>query len=167
MRTHVSRIAAGSLVVLLSTATATAQSTPAVLPSDATMTCEQIATELAPYAQQMGPMVGQLNETNQELVARGKARMAQETPYAIGMTAAATAASADPTGVSQKAVNAAMAAHQQEVWNRALAEDKPLADRQKAQTSALMAQARQMQSNARLQRLMQLAQEKGCTGQQR
>jgi hypothetical protein len=40
--------------------------------------------------------------------------------------------------------------------------NSPLAKQSKAQAEQLAAQGQQMQSNARLQRLMQLAQEKRC-----
>ena len=45
--------------------------------------------------------------------------------------------------------------------NEALA-NSPLAKENKAQTEQVAAQAQQMQSNARLQRLMQLAHQKHC-----
>ncbi|HEY1459455.1 MAG TPA: hypothetical protein VGH59_05300 [Casimicrobiaceae bacterium] len=45
--------------------------------------------------------------------------------------------------------------------NEAMA-NSPLAKQNKAQSQQLAAQGQQMQSNARLQRLMQLAQQKRC-----
>jgi hypothetical protein len=45
---------------------------PAVRASDETMTCEQIAAELAPYAQQMMPNIQALGSTDQQLYAQGR-----------------------------------------------------------------------------------------------
>jgi len=68
----------------------------------------------------------------------------------------------DPTGLSSKLLGQAQAQSQKERWKRAEAEDKPLNDKYKAQTEQVVKQGQQMQSDARLQRLMQLAQEKNC-----
>lgn len=46
-----------------------------------------------------------------------------------------------------------------------MVEDKPLRERYAAQTAELAAQGQQMQAKARLQRLMQLVQEKRCDAQ--
>ncbi|MGE5668018.1 MAG: hypothetical protein ACM338_07470, partial [Betaproteobacteria bacterium] len=89
------------------------------------------------------------------VVERGKRRVAAETPAVVGFTVAATAAHADPTGIASRAVGQAEFAHQEEVARRALVEDKPLHDR-------FAAQGQQLQSDARLQRLMQRVQEKHC-----
>jgi electron transfer flavoprotein alpha subunit len=129
---------------------------------DEQMTCEQIATELAPYAQQIRPSVSALNDTNMELKRRGEKHLAEEAPIAAAQTAASLAAAADPTGLSQRAVNRSIEAHQQEARQRYLAEDKPLADRQLAQAKVVAAQGEQLQSNARIQQLMRLAQEQHC-----
>ncbi len=43
-----------------------------------------------------------------------------------------------------------------------MAEDKPLFDKFNAQSNQLVAQSQQSQSNARLQRLMQLMRERCC-----
>lgn len=134
----------------------------AAKPGDAQMTCEQIGAELAPYAQQLRPTVGALNDTNMELKRRGEKHLAEETPIAAAQTAASRAAAADPTGLSQRAVNRSIEAHQQEARQRYTAEDKPLADRQLAQAKVVAAQGEQLQSNARIQQLMQLAQEQHC-----
>ena len=45
---------------------------PGTLPGDAAMTCQQIATELAPYAQQMMGDATQLANTGQQTVQRGQ-----------------------------------------------------------------------------------------------
>jgi hypothetical protein len=139
---------------------------PGAHPGDDAMTCAQIAAELAPYMAQVRAPAEALNQTNTEIVARGKRRVAEDTPAAVGLTAAATAATVDPTGVSSRAVGQAEVAHQREVWARSQAEDKPLAEKQAAQANALMAVGQQMQNDPRLNRLMQLAQQKDCDKQQ-
>lgn len=142
----------------------TAADTPGTTPADQTMTCPQIAAELAPYMQQMMPSAMAMGAAAQGVKERGEERIAEETPAAVALTAAATAAHADPTGIASRAVGQAEAVHQQEVWQRAMAEDKPLADKFEAASRQVAAQGQQLQSNARLQRLMQLAQEKRCDG---
>ncbi len=137
---------------------------PGAAPGDATITCEQIAAELSPYVQQLAPIGIALGDTSKDVVDRGKQRIAEETPAVVAATIAATASHADPTGVASRAVGQAEAAHQREVWQRSLAEDKPLNDKYAAQAGQLVEQAQSMQSNARLQRLMQLVQEKHCDG---
>jgi pyruvate/2-oxoglutarate dehydrogenase complex dihydrolipoamide dehydrogenase (E3) component len=47
---------------------------PAVRPGDEAMTCEQIATELSPYVQQMAPNIQALGMTQQQLYAQGRLR---------------------------------------------------------------------------------------------
>ena len=138
---------------------------PGARPGDDAMTCAQIAAELAPYMGQIQAPVEALNQTNSELVERNKRRMAEEAPAAAAFTAAATAAVADPTGASSRAVGQAEMAHQQELWNRSVAEDKPLADKQAAQTQVVAAKAQQLRSNERLTRLMSLVQQKHCDKQ--
>ncbi len=131
-------------------------------PGDDAMTCEQIGAELAPYVQQMSGAFTALAGTEQELVARGQARVKEYAPAAEGMTAAATASTADPTGLSSKAVGQAENEMQKQAWNKSLAEDKPLMDQAARQTNEAVTEAAPMQSNARIQRLMQLAQQKNC-----
>jgi hypothetical protein len=126
------------------------------------MTCAQIGAELAPYARQMTPAVTDLAQTGQELNARNQKRMAEAMPEAAALTAAATASHLDPTGLAGRAVGQAEIATQQAIWDKALAEDKPLADKMNAQTNAVVEQAAPLQANPRIQRLMQLAQEKNC-----
>jgi len=133
-----------------------------VRPGDDAMTCQQIATELAPYMNQMvGPVTALVN-TQQQLVARGEQRLAEAAPAVAALSAAATASSLDPTGLSGQAVNAAEQETQKQVWNSTLAEDKPLMDQAARQTDEVVAKAAPLQSDARLQRLMQMAQEKNC-----
>ena len=77
-------------------------------------------------------------------------------------TAEARATAADPTGMASKIVGQQQAQRQKERWQRAEAEEKPLNDKYKAQVEQVAKQGQQLQSDARLQRLMQLAQEKNC-----
>jgi hypothetical protein len=154
--------AAGMCAAALSTFPAIADDIPGAKPGDDAMTCEQIGAELAPYAQQMAPSATALGQTGQELIARGERRVAEATPALVALTAAATAAAADPTGLSTKPLIAAHEAMQQREWNRSIAEDKPLVDQMNAQTNAVVEQAAPLQANPRIQRLMQLAQDKNC-----
>jgi hypothetical protein len=137
---------------------------PGGKPGDKTMTCQQIAAELSPYMQQIAPNAAALAASGQEAQALGKRQLAAEMPTAIGMTAAATASAADPSGLSGKALGQAEMIHQREVWERSMAETGPLAEKMRAQTDQLVAQSQQLQSNARLERLLQLAAEKHCDG---
>ena len=139
-----------------------AAGSPGTMPGDETMTCQQIAAELAPYAQQMAPDVNSLAQTEQQLLQRSQARSAEAAATAAAVSAGATVSSLDPTGLSSKAYGQAEVALQRQMWNRALAEDKPLMDQSRQQTNAVVAKAMPMQSNPRIQRLMQLAQQKHC-----
>lgn len=136
---------------------------PGARPGDAAMTCEQIATELSPYVQQMAPNIQALATSQQELYAQGRQmgqkRMAEEALLAP----LATAGALDPTGASKQAYQAALMAQmaKEKSENEAFA-NSPLAKQNKAQAEQVAAQGQQMQSNARLQRLMQLVQEKHC-----
>ncbi len=138
---------------------------PGARPGDETMTCMQIAVELQPYMTRALATMGPLAQTSQEVVARGQQRVAEAMPGAIALTMAATAAHADPTGVASRAVGQAEMAYQDSVAQRSLVEDKPLHDKFKAQTNAAYDDAQRMQADARLQRLMQLVQEKRCDQQ--
>ena len=152
-------LACGSALVVLPAAAADA---PGGTAADATMTCEQIAAELMPYMQQIMPSAMAAGATAKEVKQRGEQRVAENVPAAVAITAAATASHADPTGAAGRAVGQAEIAMQQQTWQRSMVEDKPLRDKYAAQTGQLAAQGQQMQSNARLQRLMQLVQEKHC-----
>ena len=154
--------AAGMCAAALWMLPAVADDVPGAKPGDAAMTCDQIGAELAPYAQQMTPTVAGLAQTGQELNARNQKRLAEAMPEAAALTAAATAAAADPTGIAGRAVGQAEMAMQERIANQALAEDKPLADKMNAQMNAVVDQAAPLQANPRIQRLMQLAQEKNC-----
>jgi hypothetical protein len=91
-------------------APAVATDASAIRPGDEAMTCEQIATELYPYAQQMAPNIQALGASQQQLYAQGRQigqkRMAEEALLAP----LATAGSVDPTGASKWAYQAALAA---------------------------------------------------------
>ncbi len=131
-------------------------------PDDASMTCAQIAQELQPYMQQMSPSITALGQTGQEVMARGKTRMKEGAAESAAETAAAQATMLDPTGMSSKILGQQQVRRQKERWKRAEAEDKPLNDKYKAQSKQVLKQGQQMKSDARLQRLMKLAQEKNC-----
>ena len=149
--------AAAQLQVMPSTA-----GEPGDMPGDEAMTCPQIAAELAPYAQQMAPDFNALADTEQQLMQRSKAREAEAAASAAAASAGAMASSLDPTGLSGKAYGQSEMALQREMWNRALAEDRPLMDQANKQTNAAIGKAMPMQSNARIQRLMQLVKQKNC-----
>jgi hypothetical protein len=135
---------------------------PGSRPGDAAMTCAQIAQELQPYMQQMSPSITALGQTAQEVKTRGEARNKEAAPEAAAESAAAQATMLDPTGLASKLLGQAQVQRQKERWQRAEAEDKPLNDKYKAQAEQVAKQGQQMQSDARLQRLMQLAQERNC-----
>lgn len=135
-------------------------------PGDAAMTCQQIAAELAPYAQPLMPAGNAANEAATQLMERNQARMANEiAPAASAFLGAQTAAHLDPTGLSGRAVQQASSAYQQELWQRTLREDAPLSEKLNTATGDLVQQGQAMQGNPRLQRLLQLVQEKGCDQQ--
>lgn len=158
-------VAAGSVAAMCWVASAAAEDAPGSTAGDAAMTCAQIAAEFAPYAQRMMPSAMAAGQAANAVVERGKQRVAAELPTAVGFTVAATAAHADPTGIASRAVGQAEMAHQEEVAQRSLVEDKPLYDKLSAETGAVVAEGQQLQSDARLQRLMQLVQEKHCDRQ--
>ena len=163
MKTTLTVLSAGGLcAAVLWTLPALADDVPGAQPGDAAMTCAQIGAELAPYAQQMTPAMTGLAQSGQEVIARDQKRMAEAMPEAAALTAAATAATADPTGLAGRAVGQAEMATQQRIWDKAVAEDKPLADKMNGQMNTVVEQAAPLQANPRIQRLMQLAQEKNC-----
>jgi len=136
---------------------------PAVRPSDESMTCEQIAAELAPYAQQMMPSIQALGGTQQQLYAQARQMQQQRQAENAALTPLADAGAVDPTGAAKVAYEAALMAQmaKEKAENEALA-NSPLAQQNKAQMQQLAAQGQQMQANGRVQRLMQLAQAKRC-----
>ena len=64
--------------------------------------------------------------------------------------------------MASKAQRASGEATQERIWKQTEAEDKPLTDQDKQQTQRVVEKGTAMQSNARMQRLVQLAQEKNC-----
>jgi hypothetical protein len=130
---------------------------------DEAMTCEQIATELAPYAQQMQPNVQALALSQQQMYRQGREKQAARQAEGTALSAMATAGALDPTGASKRAYMAAEQARSaQHRSEDAAAANSPLAKQTDAQQRQLAAQGEQMQGNARLQRLMQLGHQKGC-----
>jgi electron transfer flavoprotein alpha subunit len=135
---------------------------PGSKPGDENMTCEQIAAELQPYMQEMLPSVMAMGQTAQEAKTRGEERVAKAAPEAAAESAEASATLLDPTGMSSKILGQAQAKRQKERWKQAEAEDKPLNEKYKTQSEQVLKEGQQLQSNERIQRLMQLAQEKNC-----
>ncbi len=133
------------------------------MPGDETMTCEQIATELAPYAQQMQPNLQALAMSQQQLYQQGRQKLEQRKMEHELLTPLATAGALDPTGASKRAYMAAeMAQAAKEKTENEAAANSPLAKQARSQADQVAAQGKQMEGNARLQRLMQLARQKGC-----
>ena len=163
MTTFKAMIACRVLCALSWPLLAAAADGPGERPGDEAMTCEQIAAELSPYMQQMMPnlqaLAASTGQLNQQSRATGEKRKAEEEALAP----AATAGAVDPTGASKRAYQAAVIAQhaKEERENQAMLDSK-LAQQNKAQGEQLTAQGRELQSNARLQRLMQLAQQKRC-----
>jgi hypothetical protein len=144
-------------------APAVAADGPAVRPGDEAMTCEQIATELAPYAQQMTPNLQALGSTQQQLYTQGREMQQRRRAENAALMPLADAGAVDPTGASKAAYTLAMTAQmaKEKAENEAF-DNSPLAQQNKAQMQQLAEQGQQMQANARVQRLMQLGQEKRC-----
>jgi uncharacterized protein YfaQ (DUF2300 family) len=135
----------------------------AIRGGDDAMTCEAIATELAPYAQAMAPNLAALGVTQQQQASTAHQRLAQKQAEGMMMEPLATAAATDPTGASKAVYAAAMMA--QQAKDRADYEamaNSPQTRQANAQAQALAAQGQAMQSSARIQRLMQLARQKHC-----
>lgn len=131
--------------------------------SDDAMTCEEIATELAPYAQQMMPNIQALGTSQQQMYAQARQQYDQRKAEHEALTPLATAGALDKTGAAKHAYQMALMAQmaKEKAENEAFA-NSPLAKQNKTQSEQLAAQGQQMQSNARLQRLMQLGQQKHC-----
>ena len=140
-----------------------AEDASGAMPGDDTMTCEQIATELSPYVQQMVPNIQALGTTQQQLYEQGRVLGEKRKMEHEILTPLATAGALDNTGAAKRAYQLALMAQmaKEKSENEALA-NSPLAKENKAQADQLAGQAQQMQSNARLQRLMQLAKQKRC-----
>ncbi len=155
-------VLAASLGGALWSPCALAKDPPGAQPGDDKMTCEQIATELMPYVQQMTPIAQAAGASAQELKAKSEKHAAEEAPKLKALSAASIAAGRDPTGLAQRAVNRAIEAEQKAANERVKADMQPTTDKLDAQTQAMMAQAQAMQADPRLMRLMELSQKKGC-----
>ncbi len=131
-------------------------------PGDANMTCAQIATELQPYMAQMMPAMMAMGQTSQAVMARSETRMEEGAAESAAETAQSLATLSDPTGMASKILGQRQLQSQKARWKQAEAEDKPLNDTYKSQMEQVAKEGRQLQSDARLQRLMQLAQQKNC-----
>jgi hypothetical protein len=163
MMTHRLKLAAAaSAIAVLTIGTVAADKVAGTTPADEAMTCEQIAAELMPYAQQMMGSLGPMMQTQQEVLSRAQQRQAEAAPKVAAMSAAAAASTADPTGATSKAVGQAQAAVQAEEFHRAMVEDKPLNDKYARQSQQVLGDAQRLKSNERVERLMQLAQQKHC-----
>ncbi|MGZ3338758.1 MAG: hypothetical protein ACXU9B_03195 [Reyranella sp.] len=133
-------------------------------PGDEAMTCEQLAGELVPYMQQMQPNLQALAISQQQQYARGRQMYEQRKAERELLTPLATAGALDPTGASKRAYQAAeMAQTAKEKRENEAEVNSPLAKQANAQREQLAAQGQQMQADARLKRLMQLGQQKGCS----
>jgi hypothetical protein len=155
--------AAWLLTAFATQALAAAPDTPVEQPGDAALSCEEIATELAPYAQQIVPSIQAFGASGAQLMQQSRRLGEQQKAEAEALLPLALAGAVDTTGASKRAYQAALMAQQakQKAESDALA-NSPLAKQNKAQGEQMATQATALQSNARLQRLMQLAQEKRC-----
>jgi len=135
-------------------------------PGDDTLTCEQIATELSPYVQQIMPNVQALAASQQQLYAQAREKGEQRKAEDALLLPLAEAGALDPTGASKRAYQMVLMAKmaKERAENDALL-NSPLAKENRAQGEQLAAQAQQMKSDARLQHLLQLAQQKRCDKQ--
>lgn len=131
-------------------------------PGDDAMSCEQIALEMKPYADSMRGSLTALNDTNMQLKDLGEKQMARDAPRVGATTQAAGAACGYVGGPACMAATQADQANRNAIHEQEAAEAKPLADKQLAQSKTVVAQGQQLQSNARLMRLMQLGHAQGC-----
>lgn len=131
-------------------------------PGDDAMSCEQLAVEIQPYAESMRGSLTALNDTNMQLKQLGEKQMARDAPRVGATTQAAGATCGFVGGPACGAATAADQANRNAIHAQEAAEAKPLADQQLAQSKTVAAQGKQLESNERLTRLMQLAHAKGC-----
>jgi len=131
-------------------------------PGDEAMSCEQLAIEMKPYADSMRGSIGALNDTNMQLLALGQKQMARDAPRVNATTQAAGATCGFVGGPACMAATRADQANREAVKEQERAESQPLRDQQLAQSQTVVGQGQQLQSNARLMRLMQLGHAKGC-----
>jgi hypothetical protein len=133
-------------------------------PGDDAMSCEQIATELTPYMQQMMPGFQTMGSQLQQQLERSRQQGEVRKKEHEAVESMSTAAAVDPTGISKRAYAAATKAQAEKELRENEAERKsPMAQKAQAQREQVMGQAAQMQADARLQRLLALGQQKGCT----
>jgi hypothetical protein len=164
MSTMCKTIAAGCAVgAALGGSALGAPDAPGARPGDEAMTCEQLATEIAPYVQQMQPNLQALATSQQQQYAQGRQRSEERKAAHELMTPLATAGALDPTGASKRAYQAAVIAQaaKEKAENEADA-NSPLAKQADEQRGQLATQSQQMRDDARLQRLMMLGRQKGC-----
>lgn len=156
-------VAGCAVAALLWTAPARAVDDAASSPGDDAMTCEQIAMELSGYAQQIMPNIQAMGTSQQQLYAIGQQKSQQRRIEDAMLLPLAQAGALDPTGASKRAYQAAVIAKlaKERAENEALA-NSPLAQQYKAQSQQVATQAQQMQSDARLQHLVQLGRQKHC-----
>lgn len=88
---------------------------------------------------------------------------AEAATTAAALSAGAMVSSPDPTGLSSRAYSQSEMALQREMWNRAQTEDKPLMDQAGTQANAAIGKAMPMQSNTRIQRLIQFVRQETAT----
>jgi len=132
-------------------------------PGDDAMTCQEIAAELQPYMQQIMPTIQALGASDAQLMQQSRALGEQHRMEAQALAPMATAGALDPTGATKRAYALAVMAQQakQHAESEALA-NSPQSKQNKALGDQMAAQGKELQSNARLQRLMQLGQERHC-----
>lgn len=131
-------------------------------PGDDAMGCEQIAIEMQPYAESMRGSLTALGDTDMQLKQLGEKQLARDAPRVSATTQVAGAACGFVGGPVCGAATQADQANRNAIHAQEVAEAKPLADQQLAQSKTVAAQGQQLQSNARVLRLMQLGHAKGC-----
>jgi hypothetical protein len=105
-----------------------------------------------------------MGKSQQQLFAQSQALGQQHKAENEVVASMAAAGALDPTGISKRAAQAAVVAQaaKQRRESDALA-NSDLAKQASAQQRQFMQQGQEMQGDARLQRLLQLGQQKGCT----
>jgi hypothetical protein len=132
-------------------------------PADDAMTCEQIASETAPYAQRMAPSVQATARSQQQLNEQAMALGEKQRAESNALAGLWLAAGLDPTGAAKRTAQAATAGLQAKHKTESDAlRDSPQAKQTQSNAEQMVAQSQQMQSDARLQQLMKLGQQKGC-----
>ena len=131
-------------------------------PGDDAMGCEQLAIEMQPYVESMRGSLTALGDTDTQLKALGEKQIARDAPRVNATTQAAGATCGFIGGPDCMAATQADQVNRNAIHAQEVAQAKPLADQQLAQSKTVAAQGQQLQSNARLKRLMQLGHAKGC-----